>query len=206
MIIYFQLNFDFTFLEVNNLNENIFIPSLEIVSYIKKEIDNFKEIKPIVLFLKRYMKINRLNSSFHGGISSYSLFLLVNAFIKSMNFAENSIGQNLYGFFEFYSNFNFGIYSINVSQYNPFILLNELHESGILLIDPITKLNVAKSSFKVDQIKSALMKGMIIIRNIIYKKIIENNNNNADNDKNIFLDELFKYKIGSIIIQSFPFE
>ena len=201
-----QLNFDFTFLEVNNLNENIFIPSLEIVSYIKKEIDNFKEIKPIVLFLKRYMKINRLNSSFHGGISSYSLFLLVNAFIKSMNFAENSIGQNLYGFFEFYSNFNFGIYSINVSQYNPFILLNELHESGILLIDPITKLNVAKSSFKVDQIKSALMKGMIIIRNIIYKKIIENNNNNADNDKNIFLDELFKYKIGSIIIQSFPFE
>ena len=201
-----QLNFDFTFLEVNNLKENIFIPSLEIVSYIKKEIDNFKEIKPIVLFLKRYMKINRLNSSFHGGISSYSLFLLVNAFIKSMSFAENSIGQNLYGFFEFYSNFNFGIYSINVSQYNPFILLNELHESGILLIDPITKKNVAKSSFKVDQIKSVLMKGMIIIRNIIYKKIIENNNYNEDNDKNIFLDELFKYKIGSIIIQSFPFE
>ena len=201
-----QLNFDFTFLEVNNLNENKFIPSLEIVSYIKKEINNFKEIKPIVLFLKRYMKINKLNYSFHGGISSYSLFLLVNAFIKAMNFPENSIGQYLYGFFEFYSNFNFGIYSINVSQYNPFILLNELHESGIMLIDPITKLNVAKSTFKVDQIKSVLMKGMIIIRNIIYMKIFENNRYNIDNDKTTFLDELFKYKNGSIVIKQFSNE
>ena len=196
-----QLNFDFTFLEVNNIKDSIFIPSLEIVSYIQNVINNYKEIKPILLFLKRYMKINNINSSFHGGLSSYSLFLLVYAYIKSMNMQKNSIGQSLYGLFEFYSNFNFGIYSINVCLNNPFVILNELHESGIMLIDPITKLNVAKSTFRVDQIKSVLMRGMIIIRNIIYKKIIDNNNCNTNNEKTIFLNELFKNKNGTVILE-----
>ena len=102
---------------------------------------------------------------------------------------------------EFYSNFNFGIYSINVCLNNPFVILNELHESGIMLIDPITKLNVAKSTFRVDQIKSVLMRGMIIIRNIIYKKIIDNNNCNTNNEKTIFLNELFKNKNGTVILE-----
>ena len=71
---------------------------------------------------------------------------------------------------EFYSNFNFGIFSINVNSNEPYIILNELHEYGMMIIDPITKLNVAKSTFKVDQIKSVLTKGVVIIRNVIYKK------------------------------------
>ena len=193
-----QLNFDFTFIEVNNINEDKYIPSLEIVSYIKKIMNNYKEIKPILLFLKRYMKINKLNSSFHGGLSSYSLFLLVYGYIKSFNIPGLSIGNYLYGFLDFYSNFNFGIHSINVSFNNPFVALNELHEAGIMLIDPITKLNVAKSTFRIDQIKSVLMKGVIIIRNIIYQKMIGNKNFNYEN-KNIFLDELFKNKNDTII-------
>ena len=196
-----QLNFDFTFIEVNTINEDKYIPSLEIVSYIKNSLNIYKEIKPIILFLKRYMKINKLNSSFHGGLSSYSLFLLLYAYIKSLNKCENSVGYYLYGFFEFYSNFNFGIYSINAGLNNPFTMLNELHESGIMLIDPITKLNVAKSTFKVDQIKSVLMKGMIIIRNIIYQKMLENKNFDYVRNKNIFLDELFKNRNGTIILE-----
>ena len=196
-----QLNFDFTFHEVKNLKDSIFIPSLEIVSYIENVLNNYKEIKPIILFLKRYMKINNINSSFHGGLSSYSLFLLVYAYIKAMNIQANSIGQSLHGFFEFYSNFNFGIYSINVSLNNPFVVLNELHESGIMLIDPITKLNVAKSTFRVDQIKSVLMKGMIVIRNIIYRNLVDNSISNTNNEKMIFLEELFKNKNGTIILE-----
>ena len=194
-----QLNFDFTFIEVSNINEDKYIPSLEIVSYIKKIMNNYIEIKPILLFLKRYMKINKLNSSFHGGLSSYSLFLLVYGYIKSFNISGLSVGNYLYGFLDFYSNFNFGIHSINVSFNNPFVVLNELHEAGIMLVDPITKLNVAKSTFRVDQIKSVLMKGVIIIRNIIYQKMIGNKSFNYENSKNIFLDELFKNKNDTII-------
>ena len=187
-----ELNFDFTFTEVNNLNEPIMIPSLEIVSYIKKVMSNYKEIKPLILLLKRYMKINKLNSSYTGGLSSYSLFLLVYAFFKSMICSGNNLGQYLFGFLEFYSNFNFGICSINVNLNNPFIILNELHDCGMMLIDPITNLNVAKSTYKVDQIKSVLTKGVVNIRNVIYQKINESNKNNININKTFFLEELFK--------------
>ena len=71
-----QLNFDFTFQEVDNIDIDIKIPSLQIISFVKSSINIYKEIKPIILILKRFMKINKLNSSFHGGLSSYSLFLI----------------------------------------------------------------------------------------------------------------------------------
>ena len=79
---------------------------------------------------KKYETITELKTeiqkrSIHADITYISVIWIYNmaaTFIKAMNFPENSIGQYLYGFFEFYSNFNFGIYSINVSQYNPFIL------------------------------------------------------------------------------------
>ena len=199
-----QLNFDFTFIEVNNIKDNKKIPSLEIISYIKNVLNDYKEIKPILLFLKRYMKINKLNSSFHGGLSSYSTFLLLYAYIKSGILSGNTLGHYLYGFLEFYSNFNFGIYSINLNLSNPFNVLTELHDFGIMLIDPITNLNVAKSTFKVDQIKSVFTKGVVIIRNIIIQKIDENinkyNSKSIQNKK--FLEELFKDKNRTKIFES----
>ena len=195
-----QLNFDFTFQEVDNIDIDIKIPSLQIISFVKSSINIYKEIKPIILILKRFMKINKLNSSFHGGLSSYSLFLLLYSYIKYMFAPNNSIGHYLYGFFEFYSNFNFGIHYINPILDCPFMIMDELHESGMMLIDPITSLNVAKSTFRIDQIKSVLMKGMIIIRNIFFtskgKDYIHNLNN-----KNIFLKELFKNRNGTMIVE-----
>ena len=161
-----QWNFDFTFQEVESMDTPIKIPSLEIINFIKDCLYMYKEIKPIILILKRYMKINKLNSSFHGGLS-----------------------------------FNFGIYLINSKFDCPFILLDELHESGMMLIDPITSLNVSKSTFRIDQIKSVLTKGMVIIRNIFLtnkgKNFIYNINNE---NKYVFLDELFKCKNGVMIL------
>ena len=118
-----------------------------------------------------------------------------------MHIPNNTIGHYLYGFFEFYSNFNFGIYLINSTFDCPFMLLDELHESGMLLIDPITSLNVSKSTFKIDQIKSVLTKGMVIIRNIFLTNKGKNYiyNINSDN-KYIFLNELFKSRNGIMIL------
>ena len=189
-----KLNLDFTFIEVNNIKEEVNPPSLKIISYIKNKINEYKEIKPILLFLKRYMKNNELNVSFLGGLSSYSLFLLVYAYIKSMFISGNSLGYYLYGFFEFYSNFNFGIYYINVNLDNPFHLFDELNESGMLLIDPITNLNVAKSTYSIDKIKSVLTKGFAIITNKISPKK-EKNYNNVNIENKSFILELLKYKV-----------
>ena len=186
------LNFDFTFHEVENMYTDIKIPSIEIIPFIKDILYFYKAIKPIILILKRFMKINLLNSSFHGGLSSYSLFLLLYAYIKSMFIPNNSIGHYLYGFFEFYSNFNFGIYLINPILDCPFMILNELHESGMMLIDPITSLNVAKSTFRIDQIKSVFTKGMITLRNIFLTYNGKDYIRNLNDKENIFLNELFK--------------
>ena len=196
-----QLNFDFTFQEVENINDEIKIPSLEIIPFIKSSMNIYKEIKPIILILKRFMKINKLNSSFHGGLSSYSLFLLLYSYLKYMFIPNNTLGHYLYGFFEFYSNFNFGIYCVNPKLDCPFMILDELHESGMMLIDPITSLNVAKSTFRIDQIKSVLTKGMIIIRNIFFTNKGKDYSHNLNNDKNIFLKELFKNRNGTIIVE-----
>ena len=189
-----SIKFDLTFHEIKNDEEKINIPSQLIIEFIKNSLICYPEIKPILLVLKRYMQICKLNSSFHGGISSFSLFLLLYAYLKNLKLFINNfnmnypIGKLLFDFFEFYSNFNFGIYCINVNSQKPFILLNELHESGMMILDPFTSLNVAKSSFRVDEIKSAFMKAMNIINKSLYYCF-----SNKTVNVNI-LEEIFKLK------------
>ena len=189
-----SIKFDLTFHEIKNDEEKINIPSQLIIEFIKNSLICYPEIKPILLVLKRYMQICKLNSSFHGGISSFSLFLLLYAYLKNLKLFINNFNMNypmgklLFDFFEFYSNFNFGIYCINVNSQKPFILLNELHESGMMILDPFTSLNVAKSSFRVDEIKSAFMKAMNIINKSLYYCF-----SNKTVNVNI-LEEIFKLK------------
>ena len=183
-----KLNFDFTFLEVADINKEQIIPSKEIINYIKDTINIYPNIKPIILVLKRYMQIKKLNSSYHGGLSSFSLFLLVASYNKHI-FNENKyldknkdfnnlLGQIFYGFFMFYASFNFNINSIDLKKINPIILLNEFSESKITLIDPITGLNAAKSTFKIEQIKYTFNNAIMAINDIFFK-----NMNYIDNDE-----------------------
>ena len=193
-----KLNFDFTFNECNNLKERLSIPTQEIIIKIKNVIKIYPNIRPILLVLKRYMQITRLNSSFNGGISSYSLFLLLYAYYLQCYCADENnnetneenlkhLGRYLMGFFSFYSNFNFGIYSIDVKKNHPFYLLDNMHESCILLIDPITGLNVAKSTFRIEHIKYVFNMANMIITNAYYEKL----NNIGNNEDNNILNELF---------------
>ena len=85
---------------------------------------------------------------------------------------------------------------------NPFILLSDLHDNGMMILDPFTSLNVAKSSFKVDEIKSAFMKALNIINKGIYCNMdnVESSNilnelfNFSSNDKNTGrLDYIMEY-------------
>jgi len=188
-----KLNFDFTFLEVDDINKEQIIPSQEIIHFIKNSINIYPIIKPIILVLKRYMQINKLNSSYLGGISSFSLFLLVAAYNKQIFYEnkyleknkdfENLIGQILYGFFMFYANFNFKINSIDLKNNVPINLLNELNENKITLIDPITGLNAAKSTFKIEQIKLAFNNAIMIINDIFFRNYncIDDNNDDENN-------------------------
>ena len=158
----YKLKFDITFKESDLYNNNV----NKTIDFVNKSIIDFPSIKEIVLLMKRYFKKIKLNKSYLGGLSSYSLFLMVLAFLKLKNYSKDfSIGKQFYDFIEWYSFFNFSEYYINVNELNPFIKINELNKNDkIIIIDPINQSNVAKSSFKLEEIKNAFIKVLNIIK------------------------------------------
>ena len=161
-----KIKIDLTFTE----NEQEFQHSHEIVTYINKSLEEYPLIKPILLLLKRYFKDMNMNKAYTGGLCSYSLFLLVLSFCKSNKQCESAT-KLLYYFMENFTYFDYCNYCIDVEKENCYILKDkndneksvsdgnssydtnyELYENEIYIVDPISKLNVSKSSFKVDEI------------------------------------------------------
>ena len=179
----------------------------QIVSYMNQNIKDFSSIKPLLLVLKRYFRVMKMNKSFTGGLSSFSLFLLILAFLKSNNLISSPsvpLGKYLYYILEKYSFFdynNYGIdvegpdfyfplnkYSNNINVNNSINLFNdyEINIPEINILDPFTKLNVAKSSFQIDAIKNTFNKALFFLKGEAWKFDSSNyhNINNFSVDKN----------------------
>ena len=190
-----KLFFDITFFEVEN--EKNTIPSELMVYYIKESINLYPQITDIIYIMKRFLFNRKLNKSYQGGISSYSLFLLTLAFIKY--FKNNydisiPIGSLLIEYLNYYSNFNFYISEIQPSKNDEKEIFtinenNSLYKYNINIIDPITGINVAKSTFKIEEIQKAFKEGLDIIISNLYKV----NNDDSINNKKIL--DLFLSKI-----------
>jgi hypothetical protein len=124
-----------------------------------------------------------------GGLSSFSLFLIVFAFIKvrkynNINYNFNNLGNILLEFLDFYSNFNFNytFIDVNSTKYNilfknsPFIMRNEILDQIPLILDPITYLNLAKSSYRIEDVQQFFIK----TSNFIYRTLF-----NFSNERNV---------------------
>ena len=153
-----RLKFDISFFEIISLNKSIKLPSENILNYINENIQKYPFLIDIIYILKRYMLKEGLNESYKGGISSYSLFLLVLAYIKSNKGNINiSLGSLLIEILTFYSNFCFYNYIIYPGR-DDYIYQFNKNCNGSFLIDirdPITELNVAHSSFRVSDIQNS---------------------------------------------------
>ena len=184
-----KVKFDITFNQVKSIKNYKKITPLLTVDFVKKALSQNSNIKPLLLLLKRYFKLMKLNNSFKGGLSSYSLFLLIYAFFNKNKGFVNS-GMELFNFLECYSSYYaLGMYLIDPNnKENPFTTLSKEKTGQIVILDPFTKLNVAKSSFKTDEIKMCLMKAMNALKCTSWKgeKYYEN--------KNVILKELFSIK------------
>ena len=144
----------------------------------------------------------KMNKSFTGGLSSYSLFLLILAFLKDSKLKMN-LGKYLYYIMEKYSFFDYKNFGINVEGkdcYFPLDMFNNsdlysqdmnnidnidnIYENDrieeIKILDPFTKLNVAKSSFKLDEIKITFNKALYFLKFESWKFQNENINENKD--------------------------
>ena len=157
-----KIKFDITFTQ----NEQEYLHSQQVVEYINKSLNTYPIISDLLLILKRYFKIMRMNKSFHGGLSSYSLYLLIVSFCKKFPTVITSKGKALFSFLGMFSFFEFDKLGIDIENSNLFYFLNtnsnvnnynldeNIIKKEINIIDPLTKLNVAKSSFKVDEIQT----------------------------------------------------
>ena len=157
-----KINFDITFTQ----NEQEYLHSQQVVEYINKSLNSYPIISDLLLILKRYFKIMKMNKSFHGGLSSYSLYLLILSFCKKFPTVITSKGKALFSFLGMFSFFEFDKLGIDIENSNLFYFLNtnpninnynldeNIIKKEINIIDPLTKLNVAKSSFKVDEIQT----------------------------------------------------
>ena len=142
----------------------------------------------------------KMNKSFTGGLSSFSLFLLILAFLKN-NKDKMNLGKYLYYIMEKYSFFDFKNYGIDVEskecyfglntiEFNNSDLNNQKNENifenyrieEIKIIDPLTKFNVAKSSFKLNEIKNTFNKALYTLK---YESLkYQNGNLEEENDTN----------------------
>ena len=166
-----KVNFDLTFTQ----DEKEYQHCHQIVSYISKSLIVYPIIKSLMLILKRYFKIMKMNKSFHGGLSSFSLYLLLYTFCKKYPVVISSLGKAIYSFLAFFSMFDFDNYGVDVENKDIYYHLNndinninnideQNKKKEINIIDPLTKLNVAKSSFKVEEIKNTFRIGYDFLR------------------------------------------
>lgn len=90
---------------------------LECVMLVQDYLREHEIIEPLILVLKQFLKACDLNNPYHGGLSSYALFLMIVSFLQAADIpAELSrvnLGKVLVHFLQFYGqqfqNQQFGI-------------------------------------------------------------------------------------------------
>lgn len=103
---------DISFVNPSVYNENV-------VDYIKNQVKMSPEITPLIHVLKRFLTIKKLNSCFNGGLASFSLLLLIIAYIRyPKTNSMTTLGQILIGFLEFYGKyFNFNQFVVDITNF-----------------------------------------------------------------------------------------
>ena len=128
------------------------------VKYVKNAINEYPQIKPVILILKRYFKNINMNKVFSGGISSFSIFLLtlnaIKSYLKDNGNRKVGISQLLFYVLKKFSTFDFGHYGIGSDNYD-YKLNIENSDESLYILDPITGKNIADGPCKGDKLRKA---------------------------------------------------
>ena len=140
---------------------------IDTIYHIQDLVKKRKDLRPIVMIMKKIFDETFLSMPYYGGISSYSLVLMVSAYLKAYDAdKEASISRNLSCFFHFYgSQFKPHMYYLNGDDMvfcedparrpfqDPFIVLDPLDNSN----------NISHSTFRIKDIQRALVTAFKII-------------------------------------------
>ena len=128
---------------------------------IKCEINkNVLLIKPIVLYLKLYLKVNNMNSLHEGWLNSLAIVIMtintVKTYINKNKKNEITPYEIFVYFLKRFSNYNYD-YKININGSNsPCDQSNvPLKKKRFVIINPINNTNISEKSFKTPEIKKS---------------------------------------------------
>ena len=141
----------------------------------------------MTLIIKKLIHKNHLNKVFEGGLSSHSIFIMVASNIKLLKSNNNNnnnklnLGELLLDLLRFYGFvFNYTNTIIDITNNNPYIITHELSKVPIF-IDPISNINISKSSYQFDKIKELFFN--------TYTMLVQNEND---------IESIFEKQFGKI--------
>ena len=126
------------------------------INFYNNTIKRYPQIKPLTLLIKHLVKKNNLSNVYEGGFSSHSIFIMVASNVRQLLRNKNllNLGDLLISFLHFYGKvFNYTNTTIDLMNKNDPYIVNEMFSKVPIFIDPISKINVSKSSYHHEKIK-----------------------------------------------------
>jgi len=107
-----KINVDISFNRTNG------IYCVKLVKFLQKK---YPELRPLILILKAFLKSRELNETYHGGVGSFLLTMLVTSYLqrtyKVGGTDKMDLGKHLIDFFELYgSKFNYDEIGISIRK------------------------------------------------------------------------------------------
>ncbi|CAJ0595936.1 unnamed protein product [Cylicocyclus nassatus] len=152
--------------------------------YIEKVKEEFPVVEPLILVLKQFLILRRLNTTYTGGLSSYGLILMLINFLhhygmpvrrKHPYSPEVNLGELLMRFFEVYAQeVNYDAVGISVidMRYTPKEARRDGDKKAALLSieDPLLITNeVGRSSFNYALVRSAFEQALQILKGVFIR-------------------------------------
>ena len=205
------INIDISFPVSYNNKKNKNTPFLQI-EYVRNSLQKYTDASIVIRILKRALKLTDMNNSYKGGLSSYTLFLMVISFLKNSNKnnginnnkpKKNSYGHAFHDSVKFFSKFDFYSNIIDIENKNGEIFSKRTkrysspeYENIPVILDPVNGHNAGKSSFRINDVQKTFViinEELEKLRNI-YDKNNDNKNNleNKDNIENNMIITLVK--------------
>lgn len=150
---------------------------LKSIDLIKKFSMTYPPLKKLVIVLKQYLLEKKLNEVFYGGISSYSLILMVISFLQlhsriDARYANCNLAILLIEFFEFYGcQFNYLKTAISIKGDGTYIskdkAVTDFPPSILCIEDPLTPGNdIGRGCYGVMNVKQAFEQAYITMNQI----------------------------------------
>ncbi len=161
-----KIKIDITFTD----NEEYLKDLQKNVDYAQNSIKNYPQIKPVILFLKRYFKKMNMNKVYYEGISSFSLFLIalnaIKSYEKDMKNIQIGVSQLLFLILNKFSFFDFYNKGLDIDNYD-YILEDENLDETLHILNPLTGKNVANGRCKGEKLRQTFFNLLILLNNEI---------------------------------------